>query len=639
MDPYAHRVTYAPFNAIPSLKNIYLSAAHQSALISILESIKPQNGCIVITGEQGIGKTTLIRACLQRLEQLTPPIHCCFETGNPTLSCQDVSRRVAETLVNAARENPAIHLLQIRRRELERSPRRQHVVFVIDDAHKLASETLGKIIECIESTKDGPNPAQLILLGLPSLNEKLSKRLSPILDERIALQVGLAPLTPQESQAYIHQQLSQSLQSDTELFTEAALRLIIRCAKGIPQHLSILCADALNLTTYGHTKPLSVETLKRELLNVEPSRVFSSRRLSLIGMLGLGFAALVFSIYFYGWQPLAAQYETQAKVIKKALPASMLPIETKSQTPVSIPSRPLNKFTSAAPAPPLPFAQLVNPRLPSDIPTQKMMRLKGQDFIQKQVPYESSAPATPPLFSESGVSQDKVSTVKTTVPAETSISVEEQRINHLLHEAERLRQANKLSLPEGASARDRYQAVLKIDPDNAAAKKGLALIIEQYEQWGRQAKEKKQYAKASAYYQRLLAITKPDAALYYALGSVYHKAGQHPQALRAYTRALQLEPAQPLARRALATLQTEQMITVLHTNNFNHIQAKVDENRQLTLSGYVNNDNEEARILILARFQPGIKQVINDLQNRTQIIIQGIHQGSFISEKYIKDSS
>src|SRR5687768_9820377 len=98
MDPYAHRVTYSPFAAIPNLKNLYLSAAHRSAFTAIMNGVEQHKRCIVITGEGGIGKTTLIRACLQQLEQTAPQTKCIFQIGKPTLSFLHISTQIAEAL-------------------------------------------------------------------------------------------------------------------------------------------------------------------------------------------------------------------------------------------------------------------------------------------------------------------------------------------------------------------------------------------------------------------------------------------------------------------------------------------------------------------------------------------------------------
>jgi tetratricopeptide (TPR) repeat protein len=227
---------------------------------------------------------------------------------------------------------------------------------------------------------------------------------------------------------------------------------------------------------------------------------------------------------------------------------------------------------------------------------------------------------------------------RTTPPAEPPSSAQEQRIGHLLDDAQRLWQANRLTLPQGASAYDRYQAVLQIEPENVVAKKGLTSIIERYQEWSRLALEREQYAKVIGYYQWLLTITRPDAAIYYALGSAHHKAQQYTEAMQVYEKALQLEPNQKQVHQAMATLQTEQLTTALQAHNFKHVRANIDADHRLTLSGYVVNDAEEAHVLALAQAQPGIEQVINRLKNRLEVTIEGIQQGSFTSGKLSTDA-
>jgi tetratricopeptide (TPR) repeat protein len=242
-------------------------------------------------------------------------------------------------------------------------------------------------------------------------------------------------------------------------------------------------------------------------------------------------------------------------------------------------------------------------------------------------------PEAPPASSPSVPSPEEGSAARLTAPGETPPSAQEQRISRLLDDAQRLWQVNKLTLPQGASAYDRYRAVLQMEPQNVVAKQGLASVIERYRQWGKLAIERKQYDKAIGYYQRLLTITKPDAAIYHALGSAYRQAQQYPEAMQAYDKALQLEPNQKQVHQAMATLQTEQITTTLQANDFKHVRANVDADHRLTLSGYVVDDAEEARVLALAQAQPGIEQVINRLENRLEVIIERIQQGSFTSGK------
>ena len=137
------------------------------------------------------------------------------------------------------------------------------------------------------------------------------------------------------------------------------------------------------------------------------------------------------------------------------------------------------------------------------------------------------------------------------------------RLAQLLDEAKKLLANNQLTTPQGASAYDRYQEVLRLDPKNTEARQGLASIVKAYKQRGQTALTQADYAKAIQHYQRALSIDGRDAESYSALALAYRKTGAYAEAVQAYRQALQLEPQRSELRHALAAVHAEQVQTAL----------------------------------------------------------------------------
>jgi Mg-chelatase subunit ChlD/osmotically-inducible protein OsmY len=203
------------------------------------------------------------------------------------------------------------------------------------------------------------------------------------------------------------------------------------------------------------------------------------------------------------------------------------------------------------------------------------------------------------------------------------------RLAQLLDEAQRLLADQKLTTPQGASAYDRYQEILRLDPKNTAAKEGLAAIARTYQQWGQTALKQADYAKAIQQYRRALSIDGRDVESYSALAMAYRKTGAYAEAVQAYRQALQLAPERSELRQALAEVHPEQVQKALRGRGLTGIEVQVDPKLRLTLTGSVNTPDEQKAAVAIARAQPGIAEVIDRLTNRTQSTIKAIEGGTF----------
>jgi len=143
------------------------------------------------------------------------------------------------------------------------------VVLLIDEAQNLPIETLGslRMLSNLEKPKD--KLIQIVLVGQSELEETLKLNELRQLNECIAMRVHITPFSSIESLAYIRYRLSKAGQRDITIFTNSALKHIIRHARGIPRILNILCGNALVAGFDHQEQQISARTAKEVIADFE----------------------------------------------------------------------------------------------------------------------------------------------------------------------------------------------------------------------------------------------------------------------------------------------------------------------------------------------------------------------------------
>jgi len=257
----------APFHITPDPDFLFLGSSHREALAAVIYGVRQRKGFIELTGEVGVGKTTVLRSYLERVDRQSLKIYL----FNANLSFEALLKTLCEELeVKAAERDPAEMVSRIHGALVEHYRNRRNVVLIIDEAQNMPLETLEnlRMLSNLESSKD--KLLQIILVGQPELEEVLRRRELRQLRQRIAVRYRILPLTSQESRAYILHRLSKATSQKMEaIFAPRALRLIIRKGGGIPRVLNILCDNAL-ITGYGYTqRPVTVRIVREVVRDFE----------------------------------------------------------------------------------------------------------------------------------------------------------------------------------------------------------------------------------------------------------------------------------------------------------------------------------------------------------------------------------
>jgi type II secretory pathway predicted ATPase ExeA len=250
-----------PFNITPDPQFLYLSESHKQTLASMTHGIDERKGLIAITGGVGVGKTTIVRAYLQRVRTSDLKVIYLFY-ANMTFPylvktiCQelelDLDANDPVDMVNGL----GLALMDLRRRG-------KNVVVVIDEAQSMPVETLRNLTMFSSLDTAAEKLIQIVLVGQTELDELLEKHELRDLKQEIAVRTHIAPLTPQGSLAYIKHRLSMAGLSGDSIFKRKAIDVIIKAADGVPRMLNILCDNAL-IAGFGSRKnPVTASIAKK----------------------------------------------------------------------------------------------------------------------------------------------------------------------------------------------------------------------------------------------------------------------------------------------------------------------------------------------------------------------------------------
>ncbi len=236
-----------PFNISPDPEFLYRSPQHQEAIANLSYGVRSRRGFIVLTGEVGTGKTTMLE-CLrddldaQRTEfafifnsRLTPDQFFEMMAYDFDLKCNHKSKTEVLFALNT--------LL------LEQAHRNRTCVLIVDEAHNLEWDVLEEIRLLGNLENRQGKLLQIILSGQPELDRKLDAPNLRQLKQRIVLRCTLNPLNPEESTAYIESRLARAGMPKQKVFTPEVLEEVYRRSRGIPRVINLLC-DNLMVTTF-----------------------------------------------------------------------------------------------------------------------------------------------------------------------------------------------------------------------------------------------------------------------------------------------------------------------------------------------------------------------------------------------------
>ena len=238
-----YRLRASPFHITPDPDNILLTEAHKHALAAIYYGVAARKGFIVVTGEVGVGKTSVLRASLDRLPQDRTRIIYLYD---PRLTTPALNRSILEELTDAPAPPEAEVLAALQRKLIELHGQGLNVVLAVDEAQNMPEETLEnlRVLSNLETRSD--KLLQIVLVGQPELDQMLNRRSLRQLRQRIAVRASIPPLSFGQSCRYIDHRLAAAGRSaEDPLFSVSARWYLAFAARGVPRQLNIFADNAL----------------------------------------------------------------------------------------------------------------------------------------------------------------------------------------------------------------------------------------------------------------------------------------------------------------------------------------------------------------------------------------------------------
>src|SRR5213593_898605 len=268
-----------PFNATPDPKFLCLTPGHREALAQLVYSVQENRGFLVLTGEVGTGKTTLLQAFLQRLNGKAVVAYVL----DSTLPFEGLLEYMLEELgVPTPASSPAQRLLALRRFMLDRRRAGQTTVLVVDEAQNLDTAALEKIRMLSNFETPTEKLLQILLVGQPELRAKLQRPELRQLQQRIELQCGLAPLSREQVRDYIETRLRVAGARDLGLFSDRAQDRIAAYSRGIPRRVNILCDHCLVIGYADQRRRIDVDIVDQAIESLQGAARRPARRPALL---------------------------------------------------------------------------------------------------------------------------------------------------------------------------------------------------------------------------------------------------------------------------------------------------------------------------------------------------------------------
>lgn len=251
--------TQNPFNMSPDPSFLYRSLQHEEALANLIYGVQSRKGFILLTGEVGTGKTTMLECLRDFLNSQRIAFASLF---NSRLTVEQFFEMLSYDLdLRCNRHSKTEVLLSLNNMLLERAAASRTTVLIVDEAHNLEWDVLEEIRLLGNLENRRGKLLQIILAGQQELDRKMDAPEFRQLKQRIALRCALRGFDVAETAAYINSRMSRAGLKDQTVISPELIREIHHRSLGIPRVINGIC-DNLLLTSFAmETKTATLEML------------------------------------------------------------------------------------------------------------------------------------------------------------------------------------------------------------------------------------------------------------------------------------------------------------------------------------------------------------------------------------------
>ncbi|HKU15020.1 MAG TPA: AAA family ATPase [Steroidobacteraceae bacterium] len=248
-----------PFRLTPDPQFLYLSKHHARAKAYMESTIWFTDGFVVITGEIGSGKTTLIETFLKELEK---DVVVAQINQTQVSAIEFLQSVLVQFGFQPFRMKKAELLSTLNEFLVEQYANGRRVLLIVDEAQNLSNKVLEEIrlLSGVETTKE--KVLRIILAGQPELNDKLNSSMLIQLAQRIRLRFHLTALSKTDTALYIQHRLEVAGSQGRQIFDPETFPLVFRYTGGIPRLVNTLCDTAMMAAFAQDRDVVKVEDLR-----------------------------------------------------------------------------------------------------------------------------------------------------------------------------------------------------------------------------------------------------------------------------------------------------------------------------------------------------------------------------------------
>jgi general secretion pathway protein A len=259
-----------PFQLTPDPEFLFMSPVHKRALTYLSYGVKDNYGFILLTGEIGTGKTTVIRTLMR---QITAEMNVARITNTKVSSDQLISMINDDFGLDTKDKDKIRMLADLTDYLIKQYAEGGRSILIIDEAQNLAPDLLEEVRLLSNLETDKSNLLQIILIGQPELNTTLGRHELEQLRQRIAINVYIRRLARNEVEDYIRHRLKVAGNENGVRFEEGVIDAIYEFSSGVPRLINIICEFTLLSAFVEKKSVIDIELIREimvDLINESP---------------------------------------------------------------------------------------------------------------------------------------------------------------------------------------------------------------------------------------------------------------------------------------------------------------------------------------------------------------------------------
>ena len=259
------------FSLAPDPRFLWLSDTHEEGLAALVYGISRRKGFMLLTGEVGTGKTTLLRAAL---DQIPSDTEVALVMNTAELTPTDLLRLIAaEFQLPGPFQTKVDYIIALNRFLLEQLERGLNTVLIIDEAQNLDATLLEEVRLLSNLETDTEKLLQIVLTGQPELRQKLAAANLRQLRQRVAIEHHVQPLRQEDVGSYLRHRIEIAGGRLEDVFEAGVESIFFEFSEGCPRLMSLL-ADRVMLAAFGkQLRPVPTVLVERKAKEMTAARL------------------------------------------------------------------------------------------------------------------------------------------------------------------------------------------------------------------------------------------------------------------------------------------------------------------------------------------------------------------------------